>query len=94
MKVHVKIDQDNFSVDETFTGANADDLVGQMKARVAKELNFAMRLALNAMSNLAFAQEVVKRLNQAKKLDLPIPKNCDEFLQLAQQQGFAQIESN
>jgi hypothetical protein len=92
MKVHVKINQDNFKVDESFTGANADELVGKMKARVAKELNFAMRLALNAMSNLAFAQEVVKRLNAAKKLNLPIPNSCDEFLQLAQQQGFAEID--
>jgi hypothetical protein len=92
MKVHVNINQDDFKVNETFVGSTADELVGQMKARIAKELGFALRLAVNAMSNLAFAQEVVRRLNVAKKLDLPIPNSCDEFINLAQQQGYAQIE--
>jgi hypothetical protein len=91
MKVHVKIDQDSINVDEAFAGNTADEIVGQMKARVARELSFAMRLGLNALSNLAFAQEVVKRLNQAHKLNLPIPNSCDEFLRLAQEQGYATI---
>ncbi len=92
MRVRVKIDQDNFNVDEVFSGASADEVVGQVKAFVAKKLNFAMRIALNAMSNVSFAQEVVKRLNQAKKLNLPLPNSCAEFIQQAQQQGYATIE--
>ena len=89
MKVHVNINQQGINVDEVVEGATADEVVGKMKARVARELNFAMRLALNAMSNLMFAQEVVKRYNDNQRQNLPIPNSCDEFLTLAQQQGFA-----
>lgn len=91
MKVHVSIQQQNINVDEDFEGANSDELVGKMKARVAKELPFAMRVMVNAMSNLMFAQEVVKRYNQNSKKDLPSPQSCDEFLTLAQEQGFATV---
>lgn len=92
MQVRVTIDQSGMKVDEAFTGTTADEVVGKMKARVAKELNFALRVAVNAMSNLAFAQEVVKRLNESKSLNLPPPKTCTEFIQMAQEQGFATIE--
>jgi len=93
MKVYVKINQGNIHIDEAFMGATADEIVGKMKARVAKELNFFMRQALNALSNLAFAQEVVKQLNEKQRLDLPIPSSCDEFLRQAQEQGYATISA-
>ena len=61
MRVNVKINQQGVNINETFTGADTDEVVSKMKARVARELPFVMRLAVNAMSNLMFAQEVVKR---------------------------------
>ena len=94
MKVYVKISQDNIKIDEAFVGDTADEVVGKMKARVAQELGFIMRTALNALSNLAFAQEVVKQLNQKQKLNLPIPNSCDEFLRQAQEHGYATIETH
>jgi hypothetical protein len=93
MKVHVNIDQQGLTINETFTGNSPDEIVAVMKSRVARELPFALRLAVGAMSNLIFAQEVVKRYNQSQKLNLPIPASCDAFLQLAQEQGFATQES-
>jgi hypothetical protein len=92
MKVHLKIEQDKVHVDETFTGGNAEEVVGKMKARVTRELPFAMRLVVSAMSNLMFAQEVVKRYNEAQQKNVPLPKTCAEFLQHAQEQGLAKIE--
>jgi len=92
MRVHVKINQSNYNIDEVFEGASAEDVVGLMKARVAKELSFALRIAVNAMGNLTFAQEIIKRLNAAKNLKLPIPTTCAEFLEQAQQQGIATVE--
>lgn len=89
MKVHVSVQQPNLNVNEDFEGENAEELVGKMKARVAKELPFAMRMMVNAMSNLMFAQEVVKRYNQTMKKEIPQPQSCEEFLTLAQEQGFA-----
>ncbi len=93
MKVYVKISQETIKVDEEFVGDTADEVVGKMKARVGRELGFFMRQALNALSNLAFAQEVVKQLNQKQKLNLPIPNSCDEFLRQAQDQGYASIKA-
>lgn len=92
MKVHLKFQQDKINVDESFTGGNADEVVGKMKARVTRELPFAMRFVVSAMSNVMFAQEVVKRYNEAQKKDVPLPTTCAEFLQRAQEQGLAIIE--
>jgi hypothetical protein len=92
MRVHVKIEQDQLKVNETFSGSSAEEVVSAMKSRIAKEVPFALRLALSAMGPLAFAQEVVRRYNDTKKKSLPLPASCSEFLMLAQQEGFATIE--
>jgi len=91
VKVQVHINESGLVVNEVFTGTNADDIVGAMKARVAKEVNFALRIVINGMSNLSFAQEVVKRYNENKRKNLPLPTNCAEFLSSAQAEGFAKI---
>ena len=92
MKVHVNVALEGMSINELFEGATADEIVGKMKARVATELNFVMKMAVNAMSDLTFAQEVVRRYNAFKKLSLPLPATCQEFLTLAVQQGLATLE--
>lgn len=92
MRVHINIDQQGLTVKETFAGKSADEVVGAVKARVTRELPFALRIAVGAMSNLHFAQEVVRRYNNAQKRNLPLPTSCEEFLNLAQSQGFAIIE--
>lgn len=91
MKVHVNVTMEGVSVNEMFEGATAEEIVGKMKARVARELNFAMKMVVNSMSNLMFAQEVVRRYNDFKRLTLPLPNSCEEFLSLAQQQGLATL---
>jgi hypothetical protein len=92
MKVHVSVALEGMAVNESFEGVTAEEIVGKMKARVARELGFALKFAVNAMSSLMFAQEVVRRYNDSKKLNLPLPASCQEFLSLAQQQGLATIE--
>ena len=92
MKVHVNVSLEGMSVNEMFEGITADEIVGKMKARVARELSFPMKMALNAMGNLMFAQEVVRRYNTFKKLALPLPASTQEFLTLAQEQGLASVE--
>jgi len=91
MQVHVKISQDNVNVDEVFTGANADEVVGNVKTRVARDVPFFLRPMVTGMSNVMFAQEVVRRYNTKTQQNLAIPQSCDEFLTLAQQQGFATL---
>ena len=92
MKVHINVSLEGISVNEGFEGATADEIVGKMKSRVARELSFPMKMALNAMSSLMFAQEVVRRYNSYKKLSLPLPVSSQEFLTLAAEQGLAEVE--
>jgi hypothetical protein len=89
MKIHVNVSLEGMSVNEAFEGSTADEIVGKMKARVARELSFPMKMAVNAMGNVMFAQEVVRRFNGYKKLSLPLPTTSQEFLTLAQEQGLA-----
>ena len=92
MRVHVNVSLEGISVNESFDGATADEVVGKMKARVARELSFPMKMGLNAMGNVMFAQEVVRRYNSYKKLSLPLPSSSQEFLTLATEQGLATLE--
>lgn len=93
MKVRVNIDRDNIKINNTFSGANADEIVGALKSRVAQDLPFAMRLLVNSMGNLAFAQEMVRRYNSAQQQNIPLPQTCDEFLKLAETAGICTTES-
>jgi hypothetical protein len=92
MRVHVNVTIEGVTVNESFDGATADEIVSKMKTRVARELSFPMRMALGAMGNVMFAQEVVRRYSDHKKISLPLPKTCQEFLELARQQGLATLE--
>lgn len=91
MKVNVNINNPNMKLNETFSGPNADAVVAAMKARVLKELPFALRLAANALSPLMFAQEAVKRYNESMKTNIPRPNTCEEFIKFAVDNGFATI---
>ena len=91
MKVRVKIpDIAGRSVDETVTGANADDILTQAKARVAKELGWK-GLFLSAMPTATFAQEAVRRYNAAYDTHYTLPHNADEFFQWGEDLGYITI---
>lgn len=87
MKVHVKFEGEGTSVDEDFEGASSDEILGKIKAKVVEQLPFALRAFAGAMSNVAFAQEVVRRANAANKTSAPLPKSADEFIALGQENG-------
>jgi len=91
MKVRVKQKNDQFEIDEVFTGATAEDIVKQMKNEVASKLNFLLRPLVNGMSPLAFAQEVVSRYNDHAKKNLRKPQSCEEFIELGEAEGIATI---
>ncbi|MCW3059701.1 MAG: hypothetical protein ABIY70_19630 [Capsulimonas sp.] len=90
MKVRVKTEIAGRSIDETLAGANADDILAQVKSRVAKELGWK-GLFLNAMTPLGFAQEAVKRYNTANQSSYAPPQSASEFVQLGSQLGFVEI---
>jgi hypothetical protein len=93
MRVRIRFQQDKVNINEVFDGATAEEIVGKMKERVRKELPFALRLLVGGMSNLMFAQETVKRYNEAQKKSLPPPRSCEEFLKMAQAEGLATLEA-
>ena len=91
MKVRVTIpDIAGRSIDETVTGTNADEVLGQAKARVAKELGWK-GLFLHAMPTLTFAQETIRRYNIAYGTHYDLPQNGEEFLKLGQDLGYLTI---
>ncbi len=87
MKMHVKMDVAGRSIDEVVDGTDADDILGQIKARVTRELGWK-GLFLNALTPLAFAQMAVQRYNTSHKASLPVPATADDFLALGQQMGY------
>ena len=93
MKVRVQLEVMGRKIDETVTGRDADDVLGQAKAKVAKELGWK-GLFLNAMPNLTFAQEAVRRYNTAFKTEYDLPQSADEFLKMGQDLGYMTVLPN
>lgn len=91
MKVRIQYKTPDLAVDETFSGRDAEAVVAAMKQKVASELNFALRMVVSAMTPLAFAQEVVKRYNDALKKALPRPQSCAEFLRQGEAEGIVTV---
>jgi len=87
MKVRVTYRTPDMAIDETFVGGDAETVVTAMKQKAASQMKFALRLVVNAMSPLAFAQEVVKRYNEATKKSVPRPQSCEEFLKQGEAEG-------
>jgi hypothetical protein len=91
MKVRVNVQTPQMTLDEVFSGADAEAVVRAMQKSAAGRLSFLLRAFVNAMSPLQFAQEVVRRYNEAMKKDIPAPTSCQEFLERGQTEGIAQI---
>ena len=88
MKVRVTIpDVAGRSIDETISGADADDILSQAKTRVMRELGFK-GLFLRAITPLAFAQGAVSRYNSAYGTSYAIPPSAGEFFRLGQDLGY------
>ncbi len=87
MKVRVTYDTPQMKVNEVFSGDTAEAVVNEMKKTVASHLNFALRLAIGAMGPAQFAQEVVKKYNDATGKRVPLPTTCSEFLEAGAREG-------
>lgn len=75
-------------IKESFQAKNADEALSTFKKEAAKRSPFLVRAAINTMSDLKFAGEVVSRANKARGKDDPAPKSAQDFLKWAQTNGF------
>jgi hypothetical protein len=76
---------------ETVEVANAEAGLKQFKREAAKRAPFLVRAGINAMSDLSFAGEAVKRNNAANNRQDPPPKSAQEFLDWAVERGYITI---
>ena len=91
VKVRVTYRTPDISVDEVFVGESAEAVVTSAQRHVGSRVNFAVRLLVNSLGPVQFAQEVVRRYNDAFKRSLPLPRSCAEFLELAAAEGLVTI---
>lgn len=74
-------------IDEELNGSDAEDILAQAKAHVAKELGWK-GLFLNAMTPLGFAQKAIELYNTSHQTTYASPKSAEEFLHLGQDLGY------
>ena len=91
MKVRITYSDQQVDIDQEFSGATADAVVGAMQKEVAGKLGFAIRLFVNTLSPTQFAQEVVRRYNQTTSSSLPVPGSCLEFIRLGEREGIVKV---
>ncbi len=74
-------------IDQELTGTDAEDILAQAKAHVAKELGWK-GLFLSAMTPLGFAQKAIELYNSSHQTTYASPQSAEEFLHLGQDLGY------
>lgn len=87
MKIQITLDE----INQSFEGRDAAELLHQAKREAARRAPFLMRAVINGMSDLAFANEVVKRANQQEKRNDALPQSAQDFLDWAAQRGYVKV---
>ena len=90
MKLHVCIEN---TIDETFEAATPEEALRRVKAEAAKRAPFLLRGVINAMSDLSFAAEAVKRENAHSGRHDAAPKSAQQFLDWATERGYVTHEA-
>lgn len=89
VRIHVKLS--GFEIDQVADGERVEDVVHVVKVETARRSKGLARLAINAMGDLSFAREVVKRYNAQFKSAEPLPNSAAEFLDFGVRCGFAEV---
>jgi hypothetical protein len=88
MKVEISIGKEK----AVFEARDEAALLHAAKVEAARRAPFLLRAAVNAMSDLTFAAQVVARANKAKGTNDPSPQNAREFLDWAKARGYATVQ--
>ena len=94
MNVHIHLAIGETKIDQEAAGETAEDVVANVRDRVAAEMGFLVGGFIKRMTPLDFAREATRRYNTAAKDDAPPPATCEEFLQMAVTKGFATIRDD
>ncbi|HEX8835101.1 MAG TPA: hypothetical protein VF719_12910 [Abditibacteriaceae bacterium] len=84
MKLNIHVQ----NIKETVEVKDADEALHRAKQEAAKRAPFLMRAVVNAMPDLTFAAEVVKRHNSEAGGNDPAPASAQEFLDWAIKRGY------
>lgn len=87
MKVEIAIGDQK----ATFEADDEAALLRAVKNEAAKRAPWLMRAAVNAMSDLSFAAQVVARANKESGRDDHAPQSAREFLEWAISRGYATV---
>lgn len=87
MKVQIAIG----SQKAVFEARDEAALLRAAKSEAAKRAPFLLRTAINAMTDLAFAGQVVARANKDSGLSDPAPISAKEFLDWAISRSYATV---
>lgn len=94
MNVHIHLALDTTSINDEVTGNSSEDVVTQIRDRVAKEMGFLVGGFIKRMTPLDFAREATRRYNAATNDTAPPPATCDDFIKMAVVKGFATIRDS
>jgi multidrug resistance efflux pump len=87
MKIRVDI-QD---IHQEMEAADSNAMLGRVKDEAARRAPLLLRGLIKSMSDLSFAQEVVKRANASRGTSHPAPQSAQEFLDWGVSNGFVTI---
>lgn len=88
MKVRARLTIADMSIDEVFTGNNADAIVIAMRAFGARKAPLLLRPVINAMPPLKIATEATRQYNTETGKQVPMPATCEAFLESGVAEGF------
>ena len=91
MKVRVRLQAKGQTLEGLFSGNNAEQVVAAIQRETAKRAGLLVRVAISALSPLAFAREAVRLHNEHAGSAHPLPNSCAEFLQAAVGAGLAEV---
>lgn len=90
MKVRVQLDIEDRHIDETIEAPDALGVLQAAQDKVAKALGWK-GLLVRALTPVQFAQEAVKRYNEAKVKNYPLPSTVEEFVEFGKSTGYLTV---
>lgn len=87
MKVRVTYKTGDIDLDDVFAGENAKEIVTSIQKTTASR-SYNMGYMIRGLSPEQFASEAIQYVNNERGLNLPIPYNCDQFVDSGMKGGF------